>query len=81
MFSEREFHRIKASTSSVTAMKFKIVFTTVLLLTLVAWASSFWLASQPILNNHQADLLSKTTDVWQLGIGAIFGLLTEKLTT
>jgi predicted metal-binding membrane protein len=60
-------------------MKFSIVFSTVLALTMLAWASSFWLAAQPILNSHQADLLSKTTDMWQLGIGAIFGLLTEKL--
>lgn len=62
-------------------MKYNIVFGTVLILTITAWGSAFWLANQPILNNYQVNLLNQTTDMWQLGIGVIFGLLTEKLST
>jgi hypothetical protein len=62
-------------------MKYNIIFGTILILTIGAWISAFWLAEQPALNDHQVDLLSKTTDMWQLGIGVIFGLLTERLSS
>ena len=54
---------------------FKLVFLTVLSLTLLSGGTSLWLASKNDISDHQARAFEGTTTTWQTGVGAIFGLL------
>lgn len=59
---------------------FSLVFSTVLFLTLLSGGTSLWLASKPELSPQQNRIFENTTSTWQLGIGAIFGLMGSKAT-
>lgn len=59
---------------------FKLVFSTVLSLTMLSGATSLWLASEPKLSEYQVRVLENSTATWQTGVGAIFGLLGSKAT-
>ena len=59
---------------------FKLVFSTVLSLTMLSGGTSLWLASQPKLSEYQVRVLENSTATWQTGVGAIFGLLGSKAT-
>ena len=57
---------------------FQLVFYTVLFLTLLSGGTSFWLACQDDLSPHQDRIFESSTATWQMGVGAIFGLLGGK---
>ncbi|MBV8888007.1 MAG: hypothetical protein JO235_28970 [Chroococcidiopsidaceae cyanobacterium CP_BM_RX_35] len=57
---------------------FKLVFFTVVSLTLLSGGTSLWLASQPQLSSEQNRIFESCSTTWQLGTGAIFGLLGGK---
>lgn len=59
---------------------FKLVFFTVLFLTLLSGGTSLWLVSQDDLSPHQESIFESSTNNWQMGVGAIFGLLGSKAT-
>lgn len=59
---------------------FQQVFFTVLFLTLLSGGTSFWMASQTNLSAQQNRIFENLTTTWQMGIGAIFGLLGSKAT-
>ncbi|MBE9069712.1 hypothetical protein IQ260_23995 [Leptolyngbya cf. ectocarpi LEGE 11479] len=59
---------------------FKLVFFTVLLLTLLSGGTSLWLASQDNISSHQDRIFESSATTWQMGVGAIFGLLGSKAT-
>ena len=57
---------------------FQLVFFTVLFLTLLSGGTSLWLACQDDLSPHQDRIFENVTTTWQMGVGAIFGLLGGK---
>ncbi|MBD2776668.1 hypothetical protein [Iningainema tapete] len=57
---------------------FAVVFSTVLGLTLVSGATSLWLSCQDGLSIEQKRLFESSSTTWQMGTGAIFGLLGAK---
>ncbi len=59
---------------------FRMVFVTVVALTLLSGGGSVWMAAQPSLTPPQSRLFENLTTTWQMGIGAIFGLLGSKVT-
>lgn len=59
---------------------FKLVFSTVLSLTMLSGGTSLWLASEPKLSEYQVRVLENSTATWQTGVSAIFGLLGGKAT-
>lgn len=59
---------------------FQQVFFTVVSLTLLSGGTSFWLASQHYLTPQQNRVFESCSTTWQMGIGAIFGLLGSKAT-
>jgi hypothetical protein len=59
---------------------FQMVFSTVIFLTLLSGASSLWLAAQKNLSAEQARVFETCNTTWNMGIGAIFGLLGSKAT-
>lgn len=59
---------------------FRLVFSTVLGLTLISGAASFWLASYDKLTTQQIRVFESCSTTWQMGVGAIFGLLGGKAT-
>lgn len=59
---------------------FQQIFFVVIFLTLLSGASSFWLASQKFLSPEQIRLFEIYNTTWNMGIGAIFGLLSSKAT-
>jgi hypothetical protein len=59
---------------------FQMVFCTVIFLTLLSGVSSLWLASQEKLSPEQARVFETCNTTWNMGIGAIFGLLGSKAT-
>lgn len=59
---------------------FQQVFFAVLLLTLLSGGSSVWLASQRNLSPEQTRVFETCSTTWNMGIGAIFGLLGSKAT-
>lgn len=61
-------------------LAFQQVFFTVLFLTLLSGGTSFWMASQTNLSSQQNRIFENLTTTWQMGIGAIFGLLGSKAT-
>jgi hypothetical protein len=59
---------------------FQYVFSTVVMLTLLSSVGSFWLADQADLSEEQARVFETCNTTWNMGIGAIFGLLGSKAT-
>lgn len=59
---------------------FQQVFFTVVFLTLLSGGTSLTLAAQDNLSDHQARIFESFTTTWQMGVGAIFGLLGSKAT-
>lgn len=57
---------------------FQQVFFTVVCLTLLSGATSFNLASQANLSREQARIFETCNTTWNMGVGAIFGLLGSK---
>lgn len=58
-----------------TTHAFQEVFFTVLSITLLAGGASCWFAQQPELSPQQNRVFESSITTWQMGVGAIFGLL------
>jgi hypothetical protein len=54
---------------------FKLVFGTVVSLTLISGVTALRLASQEHLSVQQKQIIEHCEETWQTGIGAVFGLL------
>ncbi|MDZ7995996.1 MAG: hypothetical protein RM022_032555 [Nostoc sp. EfeVER01] len=54
---------------------FKLIFLTVVGITLLSGGTSLWLASQPTPTKPQKGMFETTQNTWLMGTGAIFGLL------
>ena len=59
---------------------FQQVFFTVVFLTLLSGGTSLTLAVKGNLSPHQDRIFESFTTTWQMGVGAIFGLLGSKAT-
>ncbi|MDY6938292.1 MAG: hypothetical protein SWY16_11550 [Cyanobacteriota bacterium] len=59
---------------------FQQVFFTVVSITLLSGGTSLWLASKAELSPQQIRVFENCTATWQMGIGAVFGLLGSKAT-
>ncbi|NEZ54189.1 hypothetical protein [Adonisia turfae] len=59
---------------------FQQVFFTVVFLTLLSGGTSLTLAAQEKLSLYQDRIFESATTTWQMGVGAIFGLLGSKAT-
>ncbi|MBE9003361.1 hypothetical protein IQ274_35705 [Nostoc sp. LEGE 12447] len=59
---------------------FQQIFFTVFFLTLLSGGTSLWLASKDNLSPQQNRIFENLTTTWQMGIGAIFGVLGSKAT-
>jgi hypothetical protein len=59
---------------------FRLVFSTALGITLLCGGVSCWLASSEHLNPQQSRIFETSSATWQMGVGAIFGLLGSKAT-
>lgn len=59
---------------------FQQVFLTVVCFTLLSGGGSFWLATQDNLTPEQTRVFETCNTTWNMGIGAIFGLLGSKAT-
>jgi hypothetical protein len=59
---------------------FQQVFFAVIFFTLLSGCSSIWLASQKTLSKEQSRIFETCNTTWNMGIGAIFGLLGSKAT-
>lgn len=63
-----------------TTPAFQQVFSTVLFLTLLSGGVSCWMASHPDLSPQQNRIFENAMTTWQIGVGAIVGLLGGKAT-
>ncbi|NEQ83201.1 MAG: hypothetical protein F6K26_24210 [Moorea sp. SIO2I5] len=59
---------------------FQQVFLTVVCFTLLSGGTSLWLATQDKLSPEQTRIFETCNTTWNMGIGAIFGLLGSKAT-
>ncbi len=59
---------------------FHQVFFTVVCLTLLSGGGSFWLSEKENLSPEQTRIFETCNTTWNMGIGAIFGLLGSKAT-
>jgi hypothetical protein len=59
---------------------FQQVFFTVVCFTLLSGGASFWLAAKDNLSPQQTRIFETSNTTWNMGIGAIFGLLGSKAT-
>ncbi len=59
---------------------FQQVFFTVVCFTLVSGGASIWLSTKDNLSPQQNRVFETCTTTWNMGIGAIFGLLGSKAT-
>ncbi|MEM9149566.1 MAG: hypothetical protein AAGB19_03830 [Cyanobacteria bacterium P01_F01_bin.3] len=59
---------------------FQQVFYTVVFLTLLSGGTSLTLAGQDSLSSRQNRVFESATTTWQMGIGAIFGLIGTRAT-
>jgi len=59
---------------------FQEIFLTVVCLTLLSGGASFWLAGKDNLSPQQNRVFETCNTTWNMGIGAIFGLLGSKAT-
>jgi hypothetical protein len=57
---------------------FKLVFSTVVGLTLLSGSTSVWLSFQEHLSPEQTRIFESCSTTWQMGTGAVFGLLGGK---
>lgn len=60
--------------------KFQQILFTVLFLTLLSGGTSIYLSDKENLSEQQKRIFETTTMTWNMGIGAIFGLLANKAT-
>ena len=67
------------SNPKITSM-FKLVFGTVVGLTLLSGCTAFRLAAQEQLSPQQTRVFETSSATWQMGVGAVFGLLGSKAT-
>ena len=67
-------------TPNTTTSTFQEVFLTVVLLTVLSGGTSVYLAYQQTLSTQQQHIFVSLTTTWQMGVGAIFGLLGRKST-
>jgi hypothetical protein len=63
----------------LTSAKFKTFFSTVCF-TLLSGGASFWLAAKDNLSPQQIRVFETCNTTWNMGIGAIFGVLGNKAT-
>lgn len=54
---------------------FKLVFFTVVSMTMMSGGISVWLAYQDNLSEQQNRVFETSSATWQMGVGAVFGLL------
>lgn len=59
---------------------FKLVFGTVVSLTMLSGGTAFSLAAQEQLSPQQTRVFETCSATWQMGVGAVFGLLGSKAT-
>jgi hypothetical protein len=59
---------------------FKLVFGTVVGLTMLSGGTAFSLAAQEQLSPQQTRVFETCSATWQMGVGAVFGLLGSKAT-
>jgi hypothetical protein len=59
---------------------FQQVFFTVVCFTLLSGGTSLWLAAKDNLSSQQTRVFETCNTTWNMGIGAIFGLLGSKAT-
>lgn len=59
---------------------FQQVFFTAVCFTLLSGGASFWLAAKDNLSPQQVRVFESCNTTWNMGIGAIFGLLGSKAT-
>lgn len=59
---------------------FQEIFCTVICFTLLSGGASFWLAGKDNLSSQQNRVFETCNTTWNMGIGAIFGLLGSKAT-
>lgn len=59
---------------------FQEIFFTVICFTLLSGGGSFWLAAKDNLSSQQNRVFETCNTTWNMGIGAIFGLLGSKAT-
>lgn len=59
---------------------FQEIFFTVICFTLLSGGASFWLAGKDNLSPQQNRVFETCNTTWNMGIGAIFGLLGSKAT-
>jgi hypothetical protein len=60
------------------ATAFQEIFCTVICFTLLSGGGSFWLAAKDNLSPQQNRVFETCNTTWNMGIGAIFGLLGSK---
>jgi hypothetical protein len=60
---------------------FKLIFSTVVGITLLSGGASLWIVAHSELSNEQKQVLEKTSNTWLMGTGAIFGLLGGRTTS
>jgi hypothetical protein len=61
-------------------LAFQQVFFTVVCFTIVSGGASFWLSAKDNLSPQQNRVFETCNTTWNMGIGAIFGLLGSKAT-
>jgi hypothetical protein len=66
--------------SSSLPQAFQQVFFTTVFLTILSGGGSFWLSQNPKLTPNQTRIFETLNTTWNMGIGAIFGLLGGKAT-
>ena len=72
--------KVRAMKNLNVTSAFQQVFFTVVFFTLLSGGTSLTLATQDNLSAHQDRIFESSTTTWQMGIGAIFGLLGSKAT-
>lgn len=61
-------------------LAFQQIFFTVVCFTLLSGSASFWFAAKDNLSPQQNRVFETCNTTWNMGIGAIFGLLSSKAT-
>lgn len=58
---------------------FQYVFATVIFFTLLSGGVSFWISTEDRPSPQQARIFETCNSTWNMGVGAIFGLLSSKV--
>ncbi|MEG4022996.1 hypothetical protein [Microcoleus sp. S13C4] len=58
---------------------FQYVFATVIFFTLLSGGVSFWISTEDQPSPQQARIFETCNNTWNMGVGAIFGLLSSKV--